>query len=122
MRKTIAILIAGVAGLTSTLTLADDKTPSDYTIGVQTQLKREADAQRLALAKMTPQEKQAWRKARNAETQKSLDTIIKLTQDPKDQLHMQINRTAAASMAGPTPIRGMNTPEWDRDLKQERGQ
>jgi len=35
---------------------------------------------------------------------------------------MSINKAAAMSKAGPMPTRGMNTPEWDRDLKQERGQ
>ena len=122
MRKSIAILITGAAGLTSTLALADDKTPSDYTPEVQAELKHEAEARHQAIALMTPEERTTARKQKDAETRKYLDTIIKKTQDPKDELHMQIARTAAASKAGLTPTRGMNTQEWDKELKQEKGQ
>jgi hypothetical protein len=86
-------------------------------------MKQEADAKKAAMAKMTPEERAAAKKARVAETLKYETTMQKITQDPKETRNMAINKSAAASKAGPTPRRGtMNTPEADKILREQKGQ
>jgi len=79
--------------------------------------KREA-----AMAKMTPEQKAAARKTRDAVAQKDQDIMIKATQDPQSK-NAAINRSAVASKDGPTPRRGtINTPEADKALMEQKGQ
>jgi hypothetical protein len=75
-----------------------------------------------AMAKMTPEQKAAAKKAKDAESQKDEDIMIKATQDPQSR-NAAINKSAVASKAGPTPRHGtMNTPEADKVLREQKGQ
>ena len=75
-----------------------------------------------AMAKMTPEQKAAAKKAKDAEAEKDADIMIKATQNPQAR-NDAINRSAVASKAGPTPRHGtMNTPEADKVLKEQKGQ
>lgn len=123
MNKTLAILTAGVLALASASAFADDKTPTTVTPAEQAKMKQDADAKKAAMAKMTPEERAAAKKARAAETLKYETTMEKITQDPKETRNMAINKSAAASKAGPTPRHGtMNTPEADKILREQKGQ
>src|SRR5690348_8291178 len=123
MNKTSAIVIAGIFGLASMFAFADDRTPSTATPAEQAKMKQDADAKKAALAKMTPAEKAAAKKARDAEHLKYQDTIDNITQNPGESRNMGINKSAAASKAGPTPPRGtINTPEAEKLLLKQKGQ
>jgi hypothetical protein len=75
-----------------------------------------------AMAKMTPEQKAAAKKARDAETLKYENTMEKATQNPQAK-NDAINKSAADSKAGSTPRHGtMNTPEADKVLKEQKGQ
>jgi hypothetical protein len=75
-----------------------------------------------AMAKMTPDEKAAAKKARDAETQKYEDAMVNATQNPQGR-NAGIAKSAADSKAGPTPRHGtMNTPEADKILREQKGQ
>ena len=107
MNKTLAILTAGALALASASAFADDKTSTSVTPAEQAKMKQEADA----------------KKARAAETLKYEATMEKITQDPKETRNMAINKSAAASKAGPTPRHGtMNMPEADKILREQKGQ
>jgi hypothetical protein len=123
MNKTFAILTAGALALASASAFADDKTSTSFTPAEQAKMKQEADARKAAMAKMTPEERAAAKKSRAAETLKYETTMEKITQDPKETRNMGINKSAAASKAGPTPRHGtMNTPEADKILREQKGQ
>ena len=123
MNKTFAILTAGAFVLVSGSAFADDQTPASVTPAEQAKMKQEADAKKAAMAKMTPEQRAATKKARAAETLKYEDTMEKITQNPKESRNMGINKSAADSKAGPTPRRGtMNTPEADKILREQKGQ
>jgi hypothetical protein len=123
MNKTSAMLVAGVLSLASFLAFADDRTPSNVTSAEQAKMKQEADAKKAAFSKMTPEEKAAARKASDAEHLAYGNTIVKLTQIPGESRNMGINKSAAASKAGPTPPRGtINTPEAEKLLLKQKGQ
>ena len=123
MNKTSAILIAGIFALASMSAFADDRTPSTATPEEQARMKQDAAARKAALAKMTPEEKAAAKKARNAEHLKYQDTIENITQNPGESRNMGISKSAAASKAGPTPPRGtINTPEAEKLLLKQKGQ
>jgi hypothetical protein len=123
MNKTFAILTAGAFALASASAFADDQTPASVTPAEQAKMKQEADAKRAAMAKMTPEQRAAAKKARAAEMLKYEDTMEKITQNPKEARNMGINKSAADSKAGPTPRRGtMNTPEADKILREQKGQ
>jgi hypothetical protein len=86
-------------------------------------MKQEADAKKSAFAKMTPEERAAAKKASNAEHLKYENTIENITQNPGESRNMGINKSAAASNAGPTPPRGtINTPEAEKLLLKQKGQ
>jgi hypothetical protein len=75
-----------------------------------------------AMAKMTPQEKAAAKKARDAEVLKYQDAMDNATQNPQGR-NAGITKSAADSKAGPTPRHGtMNTPEADKILREQKGQ
>src|SRR5579862_6657920 len=97
MNKTIAILTAGAFALISASAFADDKTPDSVTAAEQAKMKQEAAAKKAAMAKMTPEQRAAGKKAKNAETLKYEATMEKVTQDPKDARNMAINKSAAES-------------------------
>jgi hypothetical protein len=123
MNKTIAILTAGAFALITASALADDKTLDGGTPAEQAKMKQEAAAKKAAMAKMTPEQRAAAKKARSAETLKYEATMEKVTQDPKDARNMAINKSAAESKAGPTPRHGtMNTPQADKFLSEQKGQ
>ena len=123
MNKTSAILIAGIFALASMSAFADDRTPSTATPEEQARMKQDAAARKAALAKMTPEEKAAAKKARNAEHLKYQDTIENITQNPGESRNMGISKSAAVSKAGPTPPRGtINTPEAEKLLLKQKGQ
>ena len=123
MNKTAAVLVAGALSLASMFAFADDETPWITTPAEQATMKQEVDAKKAAFAKMTPEEKAAARKASDAEHQKYQDTIVKITQNPWESRNMGINKSAAASKAGPTPPRGtINTPEAEKLLLKQKGQ
>jgi hypothetical protein len=122
MNKIFAILTAGAFALASPSAFADDKTPDNLTPAEQAKMKQQADAKKAAMAKMTPQEKAAAKKARDAETLKYEATMEKATQNPQAK-NDAINKSAADSKAGPTPRHGtMNTPEAEKVLKEQKGQ
>jgi hypothetical protein len=56
---TIAILTASVFALASACAFADDKISEDVIPAEQAQMKRDADAKKAAMAKMTPERKAA---------------------------------------------------------------
>jgi hypothetical protein len=117
------MLVASALSLASMFALADDRTSSDVTPAEQAKMKQEADAKKTAFAKMTPEERIAARKASDAEHQKYQDTIVKITQNPLESRNMGINKSAAASKAGPRPPRGtINTPEAEKLLLKQKGQ
>lgn len=123
MNKIAAVLLAGAFALAPMFAFADDRTPSDMTPAEQAKMKKEADAKKSAFAMMTPEDRVAARTASNGEHQKYQDTIVKLTQNPGESRNMGINKSAAASKAGPTPPRGtINTPEAEKLLLKQKGQ
>lgn len=123
MSRTSAILIAGVFALAPLFAFADDHTASTVTPAEQAKMKQEADAKKAAFAKMTPEERAAARKASNTEHLQYENTIEKITQNPGESRNMAINKSAAASKAGPTPPRGtINTPEAEQLLLRQKGQ
>jgi hypothetical protein len=123
MNKTFSILTAAALALASASAFADDKTPDSLTPSEQAKMKQEADAKKAAMRKMTPEQRAAAKKARAAETQKYEATMEKITQNPGDDRNMAINKSAAASKAGPTPRHGtMNTPEANKILMEQKGQ
>ena len=123
MNKTSAMLIAGVLALAPLFAYADDRTSSDPSAAEQAKMKQEADSRKAATAKMTPEEKKAAKKAKDAERQKMQDTTIKMTQNPGESRNMGINKSAADSKAGPTPQRNyINTPEAEEKALKQKGQ
>lgn len=123
MNKLFVAIYASALALASAAALADDRTPWNVTTAEQANMKQEADAKKSAFAKMTPESKLAARKASDDEHQKYQDAIIKLTQNPGESRNMAINKSAAASRAGPTPPRGtINTAEAEKLLLKEKGQ
>ena len=123
MRMTSAVLVAGGLSLASMVALADDRTPSDVTPADQVKMKQEAAATKARFANMTPEEKAAAKKASAAEHLKYENTIEGITQNPGESRNMGINKSAAASKAGPTPPRGtINTPEAEKVLLSQKGQ
>ena len=123
MNKALALLIASTFSLTSLLAFADDRTSSNVSSDEQAKMKQEADAKKAAAAKMTPEEKKAARKAKDAERQKMQDATIKMTQNPGESRNMGINKSAAASKAGPTPQKNwINTPEAEQKGLHQKGQ
>jgi len=122
MNKTFAILTAGAFALASASAFADDKTPSDFTTAEQAKMQQEADAKKAAMAKMTPEEKDAAKKAAEAERLKYEDTMVKRIQNPQGA-SAGISKSVEDSKAGPTPRHGtMNTPEANRILMEQKGQ
>lgn len=74
-------------------------------------------------AKLTPEERAAAKKARNAQTLKYQNMIEERYENPGDQRNMGINKSAEASKAGPTSPRGtINTPEAEKLLMKNKGQ
>ena len=74
------------------------------------------------MAKMTPEEKAAAKKAREAEVLKYQDAMDNATQNPQGR-NAGIAKSAADSKAGPTPRHGtMNTPEAAKILREQKGQ
>lgn len=68
MNKIMAALIAGAFALASAAAMADDKTPPQPVD--QAKLKAERDKAKADYAKMTPEEKAAYKKSVNAQKQK----------------------------------------------------
>ena len=123
MNKTAAALLAGALALAPMVAFADDRTPSEVTPAEQVKMKKEADAKKEALANMGQEDRAAARQASNIEHQKYQDTILKITQNPGESRNMGINRSAAASKAGPTPPRGtINTADAEKLLLKQKGQ
>jgi hypothetical protein len=122
MNKTFAVLIAAAFGLASALATADDKTPDSVSPGEQAKMNKEAAAKKAAMAKMTPEEKAAAKKAKQAEALKYEDTTEKITQNPKEGRNMAINKSAAASKADPRNPVNLNTPEVEQKLLKQKGQ
>ena len=123
MNKLLVAVCASALALASAAAFADDRTAWNVTQAEQTKMKQEADAKKSAFAEMTPDSKLAARKVSNAEHQKYQDTIVKLTQNPAESRNMGINKSAAASKAGPTPPRGtINTAEAEKMLLKQKGQ
>lgn len=123
MSKTSAILIAGAFALAPLFVFADDRTPSDVTTAEQAKMKQAADAKKSAFTKMTPEERAAARKASDAEHLAYENMIEKITQNPGESRNININKSAAASKAGPTPPRGtINSLEAERLLLEQKGQ
>jgi hypothetical protein len=117
------MLIAGALALAPLFAFADDRTPSSASSEEQAKMKQEADAKKAATAKMTPEQKKAAKKARDAERQKYQDTTINMTQNPGESRNMGINKSAEASKAGPTPQRNyINTPEAEQKALKQKGQ
>ena len=123
MTRTVLAVIVAMLCLAPLAASADDKTPSDATASEQAKMKKEAEARKAANAKMTPEQKAVARKARNAERLKYENTIENITQNPKENRNMGINKSAADSKAGPTAPRGtINTPEAEKLLLKQKGQ
>jgi len=123
MNKALALLIAATFSLAPIFAFADDQTPSTYTKEEQAKLKKEADARKAAMAKMTPEEKAAAKKARDTQARQYENMTEKITQNPGESRNMAINKSAEASKAGPTPQRDyINTPEAEQKLMKNKGQ
>jgi hypothetical protein len=122
MKKTLAILAAGALALASVSALADDKTPDNAAPAEQAKMKQEADAKKAAMAKMTPEQKAAAKKAKQAQALKYEDTIENITQNPKGARNMSINKSAAASKNDPRNPVNLNTPEVEQKLLKQKGQ
>ena len=123
MRTTSAVLVAGALALASMLAFADDRTASDATAAEQAKMKEEAAAKKAKFAQMSPEEKAAAKKASQAEHLKYENTIEGITQNPGTQRNMGINKSAAASKAGPTPQRDyINTQEAEQKMLKQKGQ
>ena len=123
MNKALALLTASAFSLTSLLAFADDRTSSNMSSEEQAKMKQEADAKKSAAAKMTPEERKAAKKAKDAERQKMQDATIKMTQNPGESRNMGINKSAEASKAGPTPQKNwINTPEAEQKGLHQKGQ
>jgi len=123
MSKISAILIAGAVALAPLFAFADDRTPWDVPMAEQAKMKQQADANKSAFANMSPAERVAARKASDAKHLAYENMIEKITQNPGDSRNMGINKSAAASKAGPTPPRGtINTPEGEKLLLTQKGQ
>jgi hypothetical protein len=106
-----------VFALVSTLGLAQPVTPAD-----QAKIDKESDAAKAAQTKMTPEQKAAAKKTRKAKAQSDQNTILK-NQNPGEARNMSINKSAAASKAGPTPQRDyINTPEAEQKMLKQKGQ
>jgi hypothetical protein len=122
MNKTLAIVTAGAFALMSASAFADDKTADNVTAAEQAKMKREADAKKAAMAKMTPEQRAAAKKARDAEALKNENTMVEYTQNTQRK-NTAISKSAADSKAGPTPPHGtLNTPEAEKILKEQKGQ
>src|SRR5262249_37491347 len=106
MNRILTALLAGAVTLAPVFALADDQTPSGFTRAEQSKMRQEADANKVATAKMTAEERAAAKKAQDAERLKYENTIEKITQNPGDSRNMGINKAAAASSAGPAARRG----------------
>ena len=123
MKTISAVLVAGTLSLATMLALADDRTTSDVTAAEQAKMKQEAAATKANFAKMTPEERAVAKKTSDAEREKYQDPIIKQTQNPAESRNMAINKSAAASKAGPTPQRDyINTPEAEQKMLKQKGQ
>ena len=123
MSKISSILIAGAVALAPLFAFADDRTPWDVPMAEQAKMKQQADANKSAFGNMSPDERVAARKASDAKHLAYENTIEKITQNPGDSRNMGINKSAAASKAGPTPPRGtINTPEAEKLLLTQKGQ
>ena len=120
--KTAAILTAGALALASASAFADDKTSEDVTSAEQAKMKQDAAAKKAAMAKMTPEQKAAARKARQAQALKYEDMTEKITQNPKEDRNMGINKSAAASKNDPRNPVNLNTPEVEQKLLKQKGQ
>jgi len=122
MNKTLAMLTASAFALVSASVFADDNDFGTVTPAQQAKMKQEADAKKAAMAKMTPAERAAAKKARDAETLKYEETMVKRIQNPQGA-SAGISKSVEDSKAGPTPRRGtMNTPEANKILMEQKGQ
>jgi hypothetical protein len=122
MTKTFALLIAAAFALAPAASVADDKSSTDLTPAEQAKMKQDATAKKAAMAKMTPEEKAAAKKAKQAEALKNEDTIEKITQNPKEGRNMSINKSAAATKNDPRNPVDLNTPEVEQKLLKQKGQ
>ena len=123
MNRVLTALLAGAVTLAPVFALADDQTPSGFTPAELAKLRQEADAKKVAAAKMTTEQRAAAKQAQDAERLKYENTIEKITQNPGDARNMGINKSAAASSAGPAPQRGyINTPEAEQKMLTQKGQ
>ena len=122
MNKTFIVLIAVAFGLASGLATADDKTPDSVSPAEQAKMNKEAAAKKAAMAKMTPEEKAAAKKAKQAEALKYENKIEDITQNPKESRNMGINKSAAATKNDPRNPVNLNTPEVEEKLLKQKGQ
>jgi len=122
MNKIFVILIAAAFGLAPALATADDKTPDSLSPAEQAKMNKEAAAKKAAMAKMTPEEKAAAKKAKQAQALKYEDTIESITQNPKGGRNMSINKSAAATKNDPRNPVNLNTPEVEEKLMKQKGQ
>lgn len=123
MNKLFVAVYACALAVASAAAFADDRTPWNVTTSEQAKMKQEADAKKFAFAEMTAESKLVARKTSDVEHQKYQDGIIKITQNPGESRNMGINKSAAASKAGPTPPRGtINTAEAEKLLLTQKGQ
>ena len=121
MNKIFVVLIAAF-GLASALAAADDKTPDSVSPAEQAKMNKEAASKKAAMAKMTPEQKAAAKKAKQAEALKYEDTIENITQNPKEGRNMGINKSTAASKNDPRNPVNLNTPEVEQKLMKQKGQ
>ena len=123
MNKTFAILTAGAFALACGGVLAANTNMPPITDQETARLKAEKEAAKEAQAKMTPEEKAAAKKAKNAKKQKELSHTEKVGNPNAPARGEAIGKSAADSSAGPTPKSGtMNTPEVEKALKVQKGQ
>jgi hypothetical protein len=122
MNKTFALLIAATFALAPAASFADDKTSADLTPAEQAKMKQDAAAKKAAMAKMTPEEKAAAKKAKQAQALKYENHIEDITQNPKESRNMGINKSAAATKNDPKNPVNLNTPEVEQKLMKQKGQ
>lgn len=122
MNKLLVALCASACVLPFSSAFADDETPPDFTPSEQAQYKQEADAQKAATDKMTPEQKETATKGRRAKALSYEDHIEFQTQNPLSR-NIGISKSYAATKNEPKAPRGtINTPEAEKLLMKNKGQ
>jgi hypothetical protein len=99
-----------------------DNTNKPMTKAETAKAKAERDAAKAKWDSMTTDEKREARRAADVLAQRQEEAMEKMYQNPQGR-NAGITKSAADSMAGPTPRRDLlNTPQGEKFLSQQKGQ